>query len=108
MLLAMLFVGSAAPAQQPSAGANTTSKAAARLTPEEQQAVAAMHEFFRRTTRRLAEADLADIKSLADWQAKRPRLRKQILDMLGLDPLPAKTDLRAVVTGTIDAGEFVV
>jgi hypothetical protein len=67
-----------------------------------------MQEFFRRTTKCLAMADLADIKNLADWHARRPHLRKQLLDMLGLDPLPAKTDLHPVVAGTIDAGEFVV
>ena len=108
ILIAFFFVGSAAPAQRPVPGADQPSGSAIRPSSGQQQAVVAMHEFFRRTTRRLAEADLVDINSLADWHAKRPQLRQQMPDMLGLDPLPPKTDLHAVVTGTIDAGELVV
>jgi dienelactone hydrolase len=67
-----------------------------------------LREFFRCSTSRLADRCLADLKTLADWQAARPELRKQLLYMLGLDPLPAKTDLHATVTGTTDGGSFVV
>jgi dienelactone hydrolase len=67
-----------------------------------------LDDFFRRETQRLAESCLADVKSSADWQAARPKLRKQLLEMLGLDPLPAKIDLHATVTGTVDGDSFVV
>jgi dienelactone hydrolase len=67
-----------------------------------------LDQFFRRSTHRLADACLSDVKTLADWQAARPTLRKQLLEMLGLNPLPAKTDLHATVMGTVDGGAFVV
>ncbi len=35
-----------------------------------------------------------------EWRAKRPQLRRRFLDMLGLDPLPPRTDLKASVTAT--------
>jgi dienelactone hydrolase len=68
----------------------------------------AIRTFFRYSTERLADACLADIKTSTDWRAARPGLRKQLLFMLGLDPPPAKTDLHATVTGTVDGGPFVV
>ncbi|MEM7012193.1 MAG: prolyl oligopeptidase family serine peptidase, partial [Verrucomicrobiota bacterium] len=43
-----------------------------------------------------------DVKTLEDWQKLRPKLAQQLLEMLGLDPLPEKTDLKAEVTGKID------
>lgn len=65
-------------------------------------------EYFRAETRKLSENSLADIKSLADWQSKKAEYRGQLLEMLGLDPLPEMTDLKATVTGTTEHDEFVV
>src|SRR5262249_20668557 len=56
-------------------------KSAPKATSEQQRATADIQQFFRRVTQRLADADLADVKTLADWQAKRPRLREQMLEM---------------------------
>ncbi len=78
------------------------------LTPEQEKATAAIHEYFRRTTTRLASESLADIKTLDDWQNQRPRLREQLLEMLGLSPLPERTDLHATVTSTVEHEEFIV
>lgn len=44
----------------------------------------------------------------ADWEKARPRLKREFLDMLGLDPLPERTPLRAAVTGTLDRGAVTV
>jgi dienelactone hydrolase len=49
-----------------------------------------------------------DLRSLEDWQAKRPRHREEYLHMLGLWPLPEKTPLQATVTGTREGDGFVV
>jgi dienelactone hydrolase len=65
-------------------------------------------EFFRRSTQRLSDDCLADVKTLDDWQRQRPELRRQLLFMLGLDPLPEKTDLHATVTGTVNGDTFIV
>ena len=41
------------------------------------------------------------LHSLEDWKRRRPEVHKQLLDMLGLQPLPARTPLNARVTGTM-------
>jgi hypothetical protein len=64
--------------------------------------------YFRREAQRIADASLADIKTKDDWEKKRPELHRQFLEMLGLWPMPAKTDLKATVTGKIDAEKFTV
>src|SRR5438552_10776889 len=43
-----------------------------------------------------------------EWEARRPRLRQEYLDMLGLWPLPEKTPLRATLAGTLERDEVVV
>jgi hypothetical protein len=64
--------------------------------------------YFRRQTKQIADACLADVKTKADWEKKRPELRRQFLDMMGLWPLPERTDLKPVVTGTIDTEHFTI
>src|SRR5439155_10042474 len=44
----------------------------------------------------------------AEWEAKRPRLRQEYFEMLGLWPLPEKTPLNPQVTGTLEREDFVV
>lgn len=65
-------------------------------------------EYFRLQTQLLQDACLADVKDLADWKVKREEYRQQLLEMLGLDPLPERTDLQATVTGRTEHEEFVV
>ena len=65
-------------------------------------------EYFRAETAKLQERCLADIKTLQDWESKRPLYREQLFEMLGLDPMPEKTDLKAVTAGTVDHNEFTV
>src|SRR5438270_12765840 len=48
----------------------------------------------------------AGVHDLAEWNKKRPQLRRELLFMLGLDPLPAKTPLRAAVTGQFERERF--
>jgi len=63
-------------------------------------------DYFSAETAKLRDACLTDIKTLDDWKQKREHYRQQLFEMLGLDPLPEKTDLKAVVTGTIDHNDF--
>lgn len=65
-------------------------------------------EYFRHETARLRDACLADVESLSDWQQNREVFRRQLLEMLGLDPLPQHTPLKATVTGTIERAGIVV
>lgn len=65
-------------------------------------------DYFRHETTSLAERCLADIKSLDDWKAKRGEYRRQLQEMLGLWPMPERTDLKPVITGRLEHDEFTV
>lgn len=65
-------------------------------------------EYFAIETAKLQDGCLEDVKSLDDWQAKQGEYRRQLHEMLGLDPLPEKTDLRPEITGRVEHDEFFV
>src|SRR5215467_13316356 len=65
-------------------------------------------DYFRLQAKKLADDALADVKSKQDWQKKQPQMRRQFLDMLGLWPLPERTDLKATITGRVEARTYVV
>ena len=67
-----------------------------------------LEAYFRAETKKLADACLADIRSKEDWEKKRPELRRQFLEMMGLWPLPPRTDLKATVTGKVETEHFTV
>lgn len=45
---------------------------------------------------------LRDIRTLDDWAKQRRELSRQLLEMLGLSPLPARTPLKSNITGILD------
>jgi len=51
---------------------------------------------------------LKDIQTAEDWQAKVPEYRRQLAEMLGLDPMPDKTPLMPVKTGEVKGDGYVV
>ncbi len=65
-------------------------------------------EYFQIETHKLAEASLSSFHSKLDWDQQKEELRRQLFEMLSLDPLPTKTELQATVTGTIEQPEFTV
>lgn len=65
-------------------------------------------EYFQLETEKIEKQTFADIKTLADWTEHKAEYRRQLLEMLGLDPMPAKTDLSPVVTGTIEKSGVIV
>jgi len=65
-------------------------------------------EYFRAETAKLCDGCLTEIKTLDDWKTKREAYRKQLFEMLGLDPPPEKTDLKPVITGKVEHDEFTV
>jgi dienelactone hydrolase len=67
-------------------------------TPGERMAA----EYFRQQTARIAARTLADVHTLADWQARRATYRQQLLEMLGLSPLPPRGDLKATLSGKVE------
>jgi cephalosporin-C deacetylase-like acetyl esterase len=64
--------------------------------------------YWRSQTRQIADACLSDIKTRNDWEKKRPELRRQFLEMIGLWPLPPRTDLRPVITRKLVTDRFTV
>ncbi len=82
--------------------------AAETPTPDLSFGDALLREYFQAETARLTEECLADIRTLEDWTARREDYRRQLFDMLGLDPLPEKTPLEPVVTGVVEHPEFLV
>ncbi len=63
-------------------------------------------EHLKKVAREISSKSLADVRSLEDWKARRPRLRRELLYMLGLDPLPERTPLKVQVTGTLDRADY--
>jgi cephalosporin-C deacetylase-like acetyl esterase len=64
--------------------------------------------YFKRQVQQIADAALADVKTKADWEKKRPEMHRQFMEMLGLDPLPPRTDLKATITGKVETDYFTV
>lgn len=56
----------------------------------------------------IQEKFLDGARSKDEWEAKRPRLLSEYREMLGLSPLPEKTDLRATITGTVEKDGVVI
>ncbi len=81
---------------------------AATLLPQWQVADTNLAEYFRRETRALSEKCLSDIQSADDWKQHAPEYRAQLGEMLGLAPLPPRTDLQATVTKRFEHDTFTV
>jgi dienelactone hydrolase len=94
-----VFVSSALAQDQPKANSSK------RDTTRGDQMLA---EYFAIETAKLQDICLDDVQSLDDWQAKQGEYRRQLHEMLGLDPLPEKTDLSPVITGRVEHEEFFV
>ena len=68
----------------------------------------ATRAYFERQVRDIEQTNLAGFKTRQEWEAARPELKRQLLDMLGLWPLPARTDLKSVITGRVETPKFTV
>jgi dienelactone hydrolase len=64
--------------------------------------------YFKAQVKDISDRCLADLTTKEDWEKKRPELRRQFFDMMGLWPLPPRTDLRTTVTGKIESDKFTV
>jgi hypothetical protein len=69
---------------------------------------ALLTDYFRNETAMLSAQCLADLKSLKDWTSRRDDYRRQLQEMLGILPMPERTDLKANVTGRLTHDEFTV
>jgi len=64
--------------------------------------------YFKAETTQLSGSWLKNVPSLADWQKRRPELRRQAAEMMGLDPMPERTELKPVITGRLEDKDFTV
>lgn len=62
--------------------------------------------YFRLQAKKIADQAAADLRSRADWDKQRPEMRRRFLDMMGLWPIPPKTNLRPKVTGTFTTPHY--
>jgi dienelactone hydrolase len=74
----------------------------------ETPAAAQLKKYFRTEAATLSDRCLTDIKTLNDWTAQRTEFRRQYQEMLGLWPMPERTDLKPVIAGKLDHEEFTV
>lgn len=65
-------------------------------------------EYFAAETQLLSDDCLMDLTSIEAWKEQRPELKRQLFEMLGLNPLPPKSDLKATVTQTVKGERFEV
>lgn len=67
-----------------------------------------IRKYLAAEAKRLSAKFMDGATTRAEWEKVRPRLKREFLDMLGLDPLPEKTPLNATVTGTLDRGAIAI
>ncbi len=67
-----------------------------------------LETYFEAEVVKLEETGLARVRTLEDWKGQRDERRRQLYDMLGLWPIPARTDLQPVVAGRLEGDGFTV
>jgi len=64
--------------------------------------LAALNAYFEQQVSAIEGRLERDIKTREDWLAKKGEYRRQLAEMLGLDPMPPRTDLKPAVTGSFE------
>jgi dienelactone hydrolase len=67
-----------------------------------------IRKYLAAEAKRISAKFLDGATTKAEWEKVRPRLKREFLDMVGLDPLPEKTPLKATITGTLEAGAVTI
>ncbi|MEM9018514.1 MAG: acetylxylan esterase, partial [Verrucomicrobiota bacterium] len=67
-----------------------------------------LEDYFQTETRRLAQRTTAYLNRIEDWPTAKAELRRQLFEMLGLQPLPARSPLKAKVTGSTERDGVIV
>lgn len=89
-LFLLLFLASAASAQS----------RFPEKTPDTEANRTLQHYWELRTAQVEKAGSLDSIRTAEEWQQQAPEMRRQLFDMMGLDPLPQRTPLNPVITGT--------
>jgi dienelactone hydrolase len=69
---------------------------------------AALNAYFEQQVKSLEGQLDRDVKTREDWLAKKDEYRRQLFEMVGLDPMPPRTDLRATKTGEFEHDGLIV
>ncbi|MCH1494774.1 MAG: acetylxylan esterase [Rubripirellula sp.] len=67
-----------------------------------------LDRYFQNQTQIITDRCLEEIHTLDDWEKEKKQRRSELLEMLGLNPLPERTQLNAVVTGGAEAEGVIV
>ena len=67
-----------------------------------------VRDYFEHQVRDIESKCLANLTTKEAWEKERPERKKQFFDMLGLWPLPPRTDLKATITGTVEGEGYTV
>jgi dienelactone hydrolase len=67
-----------------------------------------IHKYLAAETKRISAKFMDGATTRADWEKVRPRMKREFLNMLGLDPLPEKTPLKATPTRSIEKGDVLI
>lgn len=70
--------------------------------------LSALNSYFERQVSSLEGQLENEIKTKEDWLAKKDEYCRQLAEMLGLDPLPSRTDLHATKTGEFEHEGIIV
>lgn len=68
----------------------------------------ALSRYFERHVRAIEGQLEREIKTKDDWLAKKDEYRRELAEMLGLDPMPQRTDLKVTKTGEIEQDGVIV
>ena len=69
---------------------------------------AMIENYFRKQAAQIGEKCLKEYRTKEEWENAKPELRRQLFEMLGLDPLPAKTDLKPNIVGKVESANYTV
>src|SRR5436309_15446357 len=62
--------------------------------------------YLKKAAAEVSSQCLSDVRDMADWKARRALLRRRLMYMLGLDPLPKRTPLHVRITGTLERPNY--
>jgi dienelactone hydrolase len=87
---------------------NPTITRAAEPSADLSRGQAMIEDYFRKQAAQISQACLKEYRTKEQWEKARPELRRQLLEMLGLDPLPPKTDLKPELHGKVETAKYTV
>lgn len=68
-----------------------------------------LEQYFHKQTVEIEKSgSLEEFQTAEQWNAARTEQRRQLAEMLGLDPMPARTPLNPVITGEVMGEGFMV